>query len=114
MEKSRESLLAFLNDFDADQELYNLTKDEVRDWIIDEWSELQQDGISPEEATSIIIDGNYKWMSIKAENEKFVYETLLILNKFEENSTVIDFLKEEIKNAADQIDIEKKSKQLVR
>ncbi|MCG3795994.1 hypothetical protein CON78_26085 [Bacillus toyonensis] len=114
MEKSKELLLSFLDGFNLNKELHNLTTDKVRRRINEEWFELQKDGVSPEEATSIIIDGNYKWMSIKAENKKFVYEMLLILNKVKGNSKILVFLNNEINDIEKQIMDQKKSKQLVR
>lgn len=75
-------LLKFNENFDLAKKLKELTKEEVREWIEEEWNELIHDHSSSRgEATSIIIDGNHKWMKAKMENELFVYQTLLELNK---------------------------------
>jgi hypothetical protein len=53
-----------------------LTKEEVSQWIDEEWKELITAGSTFNEAKSIIIDANYKWMRMNPENETFVYNKL--------------------------------------
>jgi len=97
MEKSNESLLSFINQFNPDEEFKKLDFEEIEEWMNDEWSKLVEvDGISPGEATSIIIDSNYKWMYKNPKRKKFVFEKLLELNSCCQNE-VIEYLKGELK-----------------
>jgi len=54
----------------------DLTKDEVSQWIEEEWNQLELAGARYNEMCSIIIDGYIGWMQKKEENRAFVYEKL--------------------------------------
>ncbi|WP_156290981.1 hypothetical protein [Oceanobacillus salinisoli] len=96
MENSSESLLSYINKYDPDEELKKLDFKEIEVWIDDEWSELVEvDGVPPGEATSIIIDSNYKWMYNNSKRKKFVFEKLLELNSCNQGD-IIEYLKDEI------------------
>ncbi|WML56657.1 hypothetical protein [Neobacillus sp. PS2-9] len=114
MDRAQELLIAFVDGFDLEKELNNLSEEEACEWILEEWSELQGEGVSSSEATSIIIDSNYKWMSIKPENKIFVFSTLMELNQRNNNYKTASTLQQEIEKILDITDSEeKKSKELV-
>ena len=95
-----EELVKYLENFDEEKELKKLASEEVLEWIKEEWNEFFGEyNVSRGEATSMILDSNLKWMNQSVDNELFVYQSLLDLNKTvfdDENDSIIQQLKNEI------------------
>lgn len=96
MGESKEDLIKFLKSYDSKESLKNLTKEEVKVWIKEEWEELLNDGASHKETTGIILDSNHKWMSLSIENKLFVYEELINLNKALNLTEIVEALEKTI------------------
>lgn len=107
MEKSKEELIKYLEEFDIKKSLQELTKEEVKEWIEEEWEELIADGANCGEATGIIMDGNHRWMKLSVKNEIFVYEELIKLNNLANQVENAKELEEEIQKLEKEMDRKK-------